>query len=248
MDPITLDICWSRLVGVVNEEAAALMRTSFTSIVREAEKKALRDGSGGDGQWRGGLGQVIAFLVLTREPYVCSVLCDRTQIPPFGFFGGEPGATGQVLINGQPPAKPKAEQTLAPGDVVEVLAALEVAVMGRRPTAIRSFAHATFSTATPPADEASARSSSRCRRSPTRRSVRPSSPSPSPPTHDALERSQVGGRAGDARGPAARLAGYASVTRKISSTVVVPSSTLSRLVLAEGAHPLSLGRPRGSPL
>ena len=36
MDPVTLDICWNRLVGVVNEQAAALMRTSFTSIVREA--------------------------------------------------------------------------------------------------------------------------------------------------------------------------------------------------------------------
>ncbi|HYU15147.1 MAG TPA: hydantoinase B/oxoprolinase family protein, partial [Candidatus Acidoferrum sp.] len=36
MDPITLDICWNRLIGVVNEQAAALMRTSFTSIVREA--------------------------------------------------------------------------------------------------------------------------------------------------------------------------------------------------------------------
>ena len=84
------------------------------------EKKALRDGSGGDGQWRGGLGQVIAFRVQTQEPYVCSVLCDRTQIGPFGFFGGEPGATGQVLINGRPPANPKAEQTLGPGDVVEV--------------------------------------------------------------------------------------------------------------------------------
>ena len=36
MDPVTLDICWSRLVGVVTEQAAALMRTSFTSIVREA--------------------------------------------------------------------------------------------------------------------------------------------------------------------------------------------------------------------
>ena len=39
---------------------------------------------------------------------------------PLGFFGGEPGATGQVLINGRPPANPKAEQTLGPGDVVEV--------------------------------------------------------------------------------------------------------------------------------
>ena len=36
MDPVTFDICWNRLVGVVNEQAAALQRTSFTSIVREA--------------------------------------------------------------------------------------------------------------------------------------------------------------------------------------------------------------------
>src|SRR5262245_53809003 len=36
MDPITLEVCWSRLIGVVNEQAAALQRTSFTSIVREA--------------------------------------------------------------------------------------------------------------------------------------------------------------------------------------------------------------------
>ncbi len=84
------------------------------------EKKELRDGSGGDGRYRGGLGQVIAFRVKTREPYVCSILCDRTRIPAQGFFGGEPGALGQVLINGRPPANPKAEQTLGPDDVVEV--------------------------------------------------------------------------------------------------------------------------------
>ena len=36
LDPITLEICWNRLIGVVNEQAAALQRTSFTSIVREA--------------------------------------------------------------------------------------------------------------------------------------------------------------------------------------------------------------------
>src|SRR5438445_11631260 len=36
LHPVMLDICWSRLIGVVNEQAAALMRTSFTSIVREA--------------------------------------------------------------------------------------------------------------------------------------------------------------------------------------------------------------------
>ena len=35
LDPVTLEILWSRLVQVTNEQAAALMRTSFTPIVRE---------------------------------------------------------------------------------------------------------------------------------------------------------------------------------------------------------------------
>ena len=37
IDPITLDIMWGRLIAAVNEQAAALMRSSFTSIVRDAE-------------------------------------------------------------------------------------------------------------------------------------------------------------------------------------------------------------------
>ena len=36
LDPITFDILWSRLIATVNEQAAALIRSSFTSIVREA--------------------------------------------------------------------------------------------------------------------------------------------------------------------------------------------------------------------
>jgi N-methylhydantoinase B len=36
MDPIVLNVLWSRLVSTVNEQAAALMRSSFSSIVREA--------------------------------------------------------------------------------------------------------------------------------------------------------------------------------------------------------------------
>ncbi|HLI24174.1 MAG TPA: hydantoinase B/oxoprolinase family protein [Acidimicrobiales bacterium] len=35
LDPVTLEILWSRLIAVANEQAAALMRTSFTPIVRE---------------------------------------------------------------------------------------------------------------------------------------------------------------------------------------------------------------------
>jgi N-methylhydantoinase B len=36
MDPIILNVLWNRLISTVNEQAAALMRSSFSSIVREA--------------------------------------------------------------------------------------------------------------------------------------------------------------------------------------------------------------------
>jgi N-methylhydantoinase B len=35
LDPVTLEVLWNRLIAVANEQAAALMRTSFTPIVRE---------------------------------------------------------------------------------------------------------------------------------------------------------------------------------------------------------------------
>ncbi len=84
------------------------------------ERKALREDSGGAGKYRGGLGQVIAFRARTGRPLVCSVLCDRTRHPARGFFGGGPGALGEVLLDGVPPANPKAEQVVPPGALVEV--------------------------------------------------------------------------------------------------------------------------------
>lgn len=36
LDPVSLEILWTRLISVTNEQAAALMRTSFTAIVRES--------------------------------------------------------------------------------------------------------------------------------------------------------------------------------------------------------------------
>jgi N-methylhydantoinase B len=84
------------------------------------ERKALRPDSGGDGRFRGGLGQDIAFRVRTRGTYRCSVLCDRTRIPAQGFFGGGAGRRGEVLVNGRAPENPKAEQMLEPGDLVEI--------------------------------------------------------------------------------------------------------------------------------
>jgi N-methylhydantoinase B len=84
------------------------------------ERKALRDGSGGAGKYRGGLGQTIAFRVRTREPFVCSILCDRTAVAAAGFLGGTAGARGEVLVNGVQPLNPKAEQVVPPDALVEV--------------------------------------------------------------------------------------------------------------------------------
>ena len=36
MDPVTFEVLWSRLISIVNEQAAALMHASFTTVVREA--------------------------------------------------------------------------------------------------------------------------------------------------------------------------------------------------------------------
>ena len=39
-DPISLEIMWSRLISVVDEAAATLVRTSFSTIVKESNDYA----------------------------------------------------------------------------------------------------------------------------------------------------------------------------------------------------------------
>ena len=47
-DPVTLEILWSRLIAIADESAAALLRTSFSTIVRESNDYAtvLMDANG----------------------------------------------------------------------------------------------------------------------------------------------------------------------------------------------------------
>src|SRR5947208_16869675 len=47
-DPVTLEIFWSRLISIADESAAALLRTSFSTIVRESNDYAtvLMDANG----------------------------------------------------------------------------------------------------------------------------------------------------------------------------------------------------------
>jgi N-methylhydantoinase B len=59
---------------------------------------SLRADSGGAGEWRGGLGTIFEFEVLTEGPFFLTCALGRTLFPPFGLAGGLPGATNVVEI------------------------------------------------------------------------------------------------------------------------------------------------------
>jgi N-methylhydantoinase B len=61
------------------------------------EAYSLRDGSGGDGRYRGGLGMVRRYLIL-EDDVTFATYSDRFRIPPEGLFGGEPGACAATHV------------------------------------------------------------------------------------------------------------------------------------------------------
>jgi N-methylhydantoinase B len=81
------------------------------------ERHALRTGSGGAGQHRGGDGVLRELRVL--EPCRMSLITERRSHAPQGAAGGGPGAEGRNLLNGKGlPAKTSVD--LAAGDVVRI--------------------------------------------------------------------------------------------------------------------------------
>jgi N-methylhydantoinase B len=61
------------------------------------ERTALREDSGGPGQWRGGLGLVREVRVLAPGAQL-SVLAEKAVLPPFGVCGGGSGATNRFWV------------------------------------------------------------------------------------------------------------------------------------------------------
>ena len=92
MDQIVLDIMWSRLISTVNEQAAALMRSSFTSIVREAG-----DLSAGVFDRRG---RMIAQAVTGTPGHINSMATGMVHI--LKEFPYDSLAPGDVLITNDP--------------------------------------------------------------------------------------------------------------------------------------------------
>jgi len=60
-------------------------------------KYEMRKDSGGRGMWRGGVGLERSWMLLASSA-VLSVLAERTKMPPWGFYGGRPGAKGEYYL------------------------------------------------------------------------------------------------------------------------------------------------------
>jgi len=64
-------------------------------------EKRLAEGSGGDGRYRGGDGQIVSFQSHWPGKMRVSLLTDRTKMPARGLLGGADGKTGGVYLNGK---------------------------------------------------------------------------------------------------------------------------------------------------
>ncbi|SDJ73489.1 N-methylhydantoinase B [Halovenus aranensis] len=81
------------------------------------EEYSLREDSGGDGQYRGGLGLVRSLTVETEA--VVSVLTERRRHRPDGAAGGNPGALGENTVDGDPFGA-KTTRDIEPGTTVTI--------------------------------------------------------------------------------------------------------------------------------
>lgn len=80
-------------------------------------RKALLRGTGGAGAQRGGDGQEITFQSVNDSPMSVVFLTERVKHAAPGLCGGESGARGAVLINGQP-VDSRRQHLINPGDEV----------------------------------------------------------------------------------------------------------------------------------
>ncbi|MBO9357845.1 hydantoinase B/oxoprolinase family protein [Bordetella petrii] len=93
-------------VEVAEREAALLFKY-----------KAFRADSGGQGRHRGGLGQEVCFVSHHQGPMSVIFMTERTKVPAPGIAGGEAGACGELLINGQP-INNRQPHWIQPGDEI----------------------------------------------------------------------------------------------------------------------------------
>lgn len=106
-----------------------LSATAFPSGVRNVQvemteaiapvvfwKKEYRTDSGGAGEYRGGLGQVIEVESRHRVPIAVAAVFDRIDYPPRGRNGGSNGAAGKLSLKSGTTLLGKGHQTIPAGE------------------------------------------------------------------------------------------------------------------------------------
>ncbi|RWE85019.1 MAG: hydantoinase B/oxoprolinase family protein [Mesorhizobium sp.] len=78
-------------------------------------RKELRPDSGGDGEFRGGLGQVIEIEATEGHEFDFSAMFDRVNHPAQGREGGKPGVAGVVKLDDGTKMRPKGWQHVPAG-------------------------------------------------------------------------------------------------------------------------------------
>ena len=79
-------------------------------------RKEYRPGSGGAGEFRGGVGQIMEFAHADGEAFVVSKMFDRIRHAPRGRQGGEPGATARVYIKNGPDLRGMGREVIPAGE------------------------------------------------------------------------------------------------------------------------------------
>ena len=83
-------------------------------------KKEYRTDSGGAGEFRGGLGQVMEIETAESKPFAISTSFDRVVFPPRGRLGGREGATGRVELVSGKVLPPKAQSSIPVGERLRI--------------------------------------------------------------------------------------------------------------------------------
>jgi N-methylhydantoinase B len=83
-------------------------------------RREFREGSGGPGRFRGGLGQIIELGGADGTPLALLCNFERVQNPARGRDGGLSGGAGELTLRSGRPIRPKGRQTVPAGDVIRL--------------------------------------------------------------------------------------------------------------------------------
>ena len=129
-DPFVINMFYAGGTGA-RPDKDGLSCTAFPSGVRSTPveitenaaplimwRKEFLPGSGGGGEFRGGLGQVMEFAHANGEAFACSKMFDRIDHPPRGRDGGQAGAAARVYLKSGEDLRGMGREIIPAGDAM----------------------------------------------------------------------------------------------------------------------------------